>query len=267
MRAAVRGLPVPTTYNTSMTRRPYGSLLDRWVQKDGPQGEIVQPSGVLPTSSVATNAPLTNMSDALRVLYRRRDYARQLLQHSGDTQLADEQRQFQGEQGGLQQSAMDRGIYSTTVYDALRNRGNESHARRRAGIQEGIDTGKAQIDASLTGDIASQMSGESSEARHYAFLQAQANAAAKAAKKKSKGGLFGLLGGIAGTAIGGPVGGAIGAGLGSAIGGGDQGDPWGGAQSGYGIGKASGWSGVNWGQMFSNPNDSYSNFAGSNRPR
>lgn len=205
-------------------RRKYGDL-PQWLRPNGGMAAPGSPysplanggGGVTPTTGNPAAAPTIDPS--LAVLYRSRDYQRKMLEGYGQTALADQARGAASARGGLQQSAMERGIYSTTVYDQLANRQNESSARARGAIYEDIATKKAGVDQQATGAIADRVGHNYDQGNLYQFLTEQAKAQAKAAKKSKTGGLFGTLGGLLGTAVGGPAGGAAGSALGGFFGG------------------------------------------------
>lgn len=86
------------------------------------------------------------------ILYRNRDNSRQLLEGAGRTALQDEQRGAARQQALTGSSLMDRGLYNTTVYDALSNRNREQSSRRTeeinrntAGQRNQSDTMYAQL--------------------------------------------------------------------------------------------------------------------------
>ena len=86
------------------------------------------------------------------ILYRNRDNSRQLLEGAGRTALQDEKRGAARQQALTGSSLMDRGLYNTTVYDALSNRNREQSSRRTeeinrntAGQRNQSDTMYAQL--------------------------------------------------------------------------------------------------------------------------
>lgn len=182
---------------------PYGALFGR---RGGsavtPQQGVMPRPGVNSGPAAATPAatPAAGTIDpALAARYRARGYIRNLMQGAGRTALEDQSRTFGRQSAGLNDSLVSRGLWSTTLVDALHNRQTEAQTRSRGALQEQIATGQAQLEQGLDSGIADQLSHNEDRAQNYSFLGSSANAQEKAQKKSS---LFGFLGNIGGGLLG-----------------------------------------------------------------
>lgn len=119
-------------------------------------------------------------SEVTNILFRRREYIRGLYADYGKDALAENERQTGRAQASSDQSIAQRGLYSTTVRDALRNRINEAGARSRGSIQSQIVKDKADAEFDLTGDIAKNISHERDVKANYLGAIAQGDAQRRA---------------------------------------------------------------------------------------
>lgn len=135
------------------------------------------------------------VSPALAELYKRRDTVRGQLKDYGKSELADQARGTGRVLAGVDMLSAKRGLYSTTVRNAERNRANEAGMRDRANLQNQIETFKADTENTLTGDIAKMLSDEEDRRQGYAYQVAQGRASADAQNRSAMFGLAGTLGG------------------------------------------------------------------------
>lgn len=158
-------------------------------------GGPVRRSGYLGLIDEYNDAAKKAYDTALGTLYRRRDYARTQLQGAGETALQDNSRSYSQASAGLDNSLVNRGLYSSTVRDALQNRNRESKNRAAGAIREGTAKNLAEMDSNLTGDIATlQYANRPNEGIYSSAIQGLAGIEAE--KKRSKNDLFGsILGG------------------------------------------------------------------------
>lgn len=149
----------------------------------------------------------SGVSPALAELYKRRDYSRGLLDNYGKSALDEQARGVGRNLAGVDIDAAKRGLYSTTVRDANRNRAVEAGSAERGDLQDKIATYKSDTEATLTGDIAEMLSNEEDRRQGYAYQIGAGRAASRAQSRSDLFGLAGTLGGGYLAAYGGRGGG------------------------------------------------------------
>jgi hypothetical protein len=160
--------------------------------------------GFSPTEEEFNQIP---QSPALKELYKRRDDVRGLLKDYGKPELAEQERGVGRNLAGVDMEAAKRGLYSTTVRHTQRNRTIEAGERERAGLQGQIDLFKTDTEATLTGDIAEQLSNEEDRRQGYAYQAGMGRAQSRAQNRADMFQLAGTLGGGYLSAYRGGVGG------------------------------------------------------------
>ncbi len=158
-----------------------------------------------------------DFNQAMGIAYRNRDYTRGLLQNAGQGELQDEARQTGRERAGLDNSLINRGLYNSTVKDALGNRLNEASGRRRDDINR--NTSLAQV--GNENQYANLLTSLVAQRQRIFNPSAYSNLAQAASSPSGSGGnnalatIAPIAGGIIGSLIAPGAGTAIGTGLGS----------------------------------------------------
>lgn len=136
-----------------------------------------QPGDPPPPEQVDQKTGLpVNLSAPTRVLMRGRDYSRGLYANYGNSLLDENARATGRNIAGVDQGLAKRGLYSSSLSDAMRLRAQESGARTRGVLQDQITSAKANADAPWTRDIAGQLSHEQDVKANYVGQAANANA-------------------------------------------------------------------------------------------
>ena len=175
-----RRMPAPigqtgTTYAQYMSRNAgggAGATPADWLAADNARKEAQRVEDAKP-------------SQALTALYNQRSYTRGLFDNYGKTALSDEARNTAQAKGQLGDSLRSRGLYNTTVTDAMTTRLNEASSRARGAIQEQIATAKYGAESSVDNRIADQLSHEADVKANFIGQAAAGNAQAHAQETSS----------------------------------------------------------------------------------
>lgn len=153
----------------------------------------------------ANKATEGRYGQALKTAWRSRFATRDMLNNYGQSALADVDREFSQKGAGIDNDLIGRGLYSSTVRDALQNRNSEAKGRTRGAVQQGIALTRANADSQAVDRILGVMNSREDRGPSEGLYAAAMNALAqeKLGKQKNKSDMFGSLLGLGGSILGG----------------------------------------------------------------
>lgn len=161
------------------------------------------------------------LKDTRGVLYRGREQSRNLMRGAGEVSIRDAERDSRERQAGIEEDAISRGLYGTTVLDAGRRREAESLNRTRGDIRAAVARDMSGMEERYSNQIAGVVGGVNYAAPSYDLIRQALitkmtptggsnvfqNVASGALTGAAAGAGAGPYGALAGAAVGGIAGG------------------------------------------------------------